>query len=229
MENHHAALWLCIHHSAWYVGRNFCGYLILRFFPNRKNSQNIVPANNSNNKVCSPLLFSLPTDTTEEERSCILLVHSSSPAAIQQGLAELLSCIHGDNSIWINGSGDGQLPRGLYCLKCKVYLLVTLDCTGFVFSSRCANRRFPKWRMSPTTIINWSRIGPPFWKWWIGPWSICMLTGAIPTGSSNIYEMVYSFAFIVSADDRHFVICNRRPSLWNWSVVMFFFLPPSCP
>ena len=36
---------------AWYVGRNFCGYLILRFFPNRKNSQNIVPANNSNNKV----------------------------------------------------------------------------------------------------------------------------------------------------------------------------------
>ena len=36
---------------AWCVGRNFCGYLILRFFPNRKNSQNIVPANNSNNKV----------------------------------------------------------------------------------------------------------------------------------------------------------------------------------
>ena len=31
----------------------FCGYLILRFFPNRKNSQNIVPANNSNNKVVS--------------------------------------------------------------------------------------------------------------------------------------------------------------------------------
>ena len=36
---------------AWCVGRNFCEYLILRFFPNRKNSQNIVPANNSNNKV----------------------------------------------------------------------------------------------------------------------------------------------------------------------------------
>ena len=31
--------------------RNFCGYLILRFFPNRKNSQNKVPANNSNNEV----------------------------------------------------------------------------------------------------------------------------------------------------------------------------------
>ena len=45
-------------HSLWYtleclisVGRNFCGYLILRYFPNRQNSQNIVPANNSNNKV----------------------------------------------------------------------------------------------------------------------------------------------------------------------------------
>ena len=37
--------------NTWYVGRNFCGYLILRIFPNRKNSQNIVPANNSNNKV----------------------------------------------------------------------------------------------------------------------------------------------------------------------------------
>ena len=34
------------------VGRNFCGYLILRFSANRKNSLNIVPANNSNNKVC---------------------------------------------------------------------------------------------------------------------------------------------------------------------------------
>ena len=33
------------------VDRNFCGYLILRFFQNRKNSQNIVPANNSNIKV----------------------------------------------------------------------------------------------------------------------------------------------------------------------------------
>ena len=53
--------WLCMFHNgkpvsdfilhAWCVGRNFCGYLILRFFPNRKNSQNIVPANNSNNKV----------------------------------------------------------------------------------------------------------------------------------------------------------------------------------
>ena len=31
------------------VGRNFCGYLILRLFPNRKNLQNIVPAKNSNN------------------------------------------------------------------------------------------------------------------------------------------------------------------------------------
>ena len=53
---------LFIHQSAWCVGRNFCGYLILRFFPNRKNSQNIVPANNSNNKVayfppnCYPLI-----------------------------------------------------------------------------------------------------------------------------------------------------------------------------
>ena len=46
-------LWLYIHHSVRCVGRNFCGYLILRFFPNRKNSQNIVPANNSNNKVLS--------------------------------------------------------------------------------------------------------------------------------------------------------------------------------
>ena len=45
------SLWLYIHHGAWCDGRNFCGYLILRFFPNRKNSQNIVPANNSNNKV----------------------------------------------------------------------------------------------------------------------------------------------------------------------------------
>ena len=36
---------------AWCVGRNFCGYLILRFFSNRKTLQNIVPANNSNNKV----------------------------------------------------------------------------------------------------------------------------------------------------------------------------------
>ena len=40
-----------VHTPQWCVGRNFCGYLILRFFPNRKNSQNIVPANNSNNKV----------------------------------------------------------------------------------------------------------------------------------------------------------------------------------
>ena len=39
------------HQSAWCVGRNFCGYLILRFFPNCKNSQNIIPANDSNNKV----------------------------------------------------------------------------------------------------------------------------------------------------------------------------------
>ena len=45
------SLWLYRLQSAWCVGRNFCGYLILRFFPNRKNSQNIVPANNSNNKV----------------------------------------------------------------------------------------------------------------------------------------------------------------------------------
>ena len=45
------SLWLYIHQSARCVGRNFCGYLILRFFPNRKNSQNIVPANNSNIKV----------------------------------------------------------------------------------------------------------------------------------------------------------------------------------
>ena len=45
------SLWLYIHQSARCVGRNFCGYLFLRFFPNRKNSQNIVPANNSNNKV----------------------------------------------------------------------------------------------------------------------------------------------------------------------------------
>ena len=43
---------------AWYVGRIFCGYLILRFFPNRKNSQNIVPANNSNNKVSAGALNS---------------------------------------------------------------------------------------------------------------------------------------------------------------------------
>ena len=53
-ENGYACLkmknqFLILH--AWCVGRNFCGYLILRFFPNRKNSQNIVPANNSNNKV----------------------------------------------------------------------------------------------------------------------------------------------------------------------------------
>ena len=46
------SLWLYIHQSARYVGSNFCGYLFLRFFPNRKNSQNIVPANNSNSKVC---------------------------------------------------------------------------------------------------------------------------------------------------------------------------------
>ena len=55
--------WLCMFQNgkkvsdfilhAWCVGRNFCGYLILRFFPNRKNSQNIVSANNSNNKVIS--------------------------------------------------------------------------------------------------------------------------------------------------------------------------------
>ena len=45
------SFWLYIHHGTWRDGRNFCGYLILRFFPNRKNSQNIVPANNSNNKV----------------------------------------------------------------------------------------------------------------------------------------------------------------------------------
>ena len=44
------------HQSAWCVGRNVCGYLILRIFPNRKNSQNIVPANNSNNKVGSAVL-----------------------------------------------------------------------------------------------------------------------------------------------------------------------------
>ena len=50
MENHHT---VCdyIHQSARYVGRNFCGYLILRFFPNRKNSQNKVPANNCSRKV----------------------------------------------------------------------------------------------------------------------------------------------------------------------------------
>ena len=47
----HHAVCDCVHQSAWSVGRNFCGYLNLRFFPNRKNSQNIVPANNSNNKV----------------------------------------------------------------------------------------------------------------------------------------------------------------------------------
>ena len=46
-----SSFWLYIHHGTWRDGRNFCGYLILRFFPNRKNSQNIVPANNSNNKV----------------------------------------------------------------------------------------------------------------------------------------------------------------------------------
>ena len=46
--------------SAWCVGRGFLGYLILRFFPNRKHSQNIVPANNSNNKV---YLFSSYTHT----------------------------------------------------------------------------------------------------------------------------------------------------------------------
>ena len=72
MENH-AALWLYIHHSAWYVGRIFCGYLTLRFFPNRKNSQNIVhvPANNSNNKVICTLFYpgslskhTVPTDMT---------------------------------------------------------------------------------------------------------------------------------------------------------------------
>ena len=32
--------YLIVHQSAWCVGRTFCGYLILRLFPNRKNSQN---------------------------------------------------------------------------------------------------------------------------------------------------------------------------------------------
>ena len=52
MEKSSRSLWLYVHQGAWYVGRNFCGYLILQFFfPNRKYSQNIEPANNSNNKV----------------------------------------------------------------------------------------------------------------------------------------------------------------------------------
>ena len=50
VENHHAVCG-CINQSVRYFDRNFCGYLILRFFQNRKNSQNIVPANNSNIKV----------------------------------------------------------------------------------------------------------------------------------------------------------------------------------
>ena len=52
LKRKHHADFDFIHRSAWWrVGRIFCGYLILRFFPNRKNSQNILPANNSNNKV----------------------------------------------------------------------------------------------------------------------------------------------------------------------------------
>ena len=48
MEKSSLSLWLYVHQGAWYVGRNFCGYLILRFF---FRIANIVPANNSNNKV----------------------------------------------------------------------------------------------------------------------------------------------------------------------------------
>ena len=40
---------------AWCVGRNFCGYLILRFFSKSQNSENVVPANNSNSKVIETL------------------------------------------------------------------------------------------------------------------------------------------------------------------------------
>ena len=47
----HYAVQVWLYQSARCVGRNFCGYLSLRFFLNRKNSQNIVPANNSNSKV----------------------------------------------------------------------------------------------------------------------------------------------------------------------------------
>ena len=51
MEKSSRRLWLYVHQGAWYVGRNFCWYLILWFFSESKYSQNIVPANNSKNKV----------------------------------------------------------------------------------------------------------------------------------------------------------------------------------
>ena len=46
MEKSSRSLWLYVHQGAWYVRGKFCD-----FFPNRKYSQNIVPTNNSNNKV----------------------------------------------------------------------------------------------------------------------------------------------------------------------------------
>ena len=52
VENHHAVC-DCTYTSVpdMFSGRNFCGYLTLQFFPNRKILQNIVPAINGYNKV----------------------------------------------------------------------------------------------------------------------------------------------------------------------------------
>ena len=51
----------------------------LRFFPNRKNSQNIVPANNSNNKVVCLWLWKW------ERGACIDKIHTFGVARVQFG------------------------------------------------------------------------------------------------------------------------------------------------
>ncbi|XP_065198280.1 cortactin-binding protein 2-like [Sycon ciliatum] len=60
-------------------------------------------------------------------RHCILVVESSSAQSIQNGLGELLSCLHGDQTLWLN---EGALPGGLYRLVGVLHLMVTLDTTG---------------------------------------------------------------------------------------------------
>ena len=72
------SFWLHIHQSAWCVGRNFCGYLILRFFLNRKNSQNIVPANNSNNKVPNFVLLKKVRNLIPDENLFLSWGHRNS-------------------------------------------------------------------------------------------------------------------------------------------------------
>ena len=96
--------WLCMFQNgkpvsnfilhAWCVGRNFCGYLILRFFPNRKNSQNIVPANNSNNKVqdsfCKRHGIRLPPLQTRFDYHSLVLLYKMRSSLVPPYLCTLL-------------------------------------------------------------------------------------------------------------------------------------------